>query len=221
MIPLAWYGGLENDKAAVREGKGVVLHADSTVCRVLSYAKQKFCLHGYPSCAFIRMIASDAECVFRFHEVDYCAYPCYCYMQVDEEDAKALTLLYRRFCEVKNDPLFADFISTYKQSDNASTLSLEGGEGQMAIALTYNGTVLGKVSFRFRVKQVENSDSCTARVVEFNKKKFIDDIYRLMVAYGNPPALAAAKVMVNNILLDYARQMRAQGVEFDPSLFDG
>jgi hypothetical protein len=220
MISLAWYGGIDSDKSAVREGKGIVLHADSTVCRVLSFHKEKFCLSGYPSCEYIRMVASDSECVFQFNGKDYCSYPSYCYAQIEEGDAQGMTLLYRRYCEVKNDPQFLDFISTYKSSEDASKLKFEDGLGQMAIAITYNGTVLGKVSFQFRVKRVEGSD-CDARVVEFNKKKFVEEVYKLMVAYGNPPALAAAKVMVNNILMDYARQLRVQGVEFDPTLFDG
>lgn len=219
MIPLVWYSGLEKDKAAILDGKGVVLYADSTVCRVLSFTQQKICLIGYPSCVFLHVMASDNDSIFNFNDRDYCLYPSYCYKQIKEDDEDELIYLYRRFCETKSDPSFQDFISTYRESEDASMLSLEDDIWQMAIIIAYHGTILGKITFRFRVKPVDDIDY-EMRVVEFNKKKFIDDIYQLMVAYGNPPVLTDVKNMVENILLDYAKQLKVQRVEFDPSLFD-
>ncbi len=227
MIPLKWYRGIQSDIEAVSSGHGVVLYANEHTCRILTKLKTKILLTAYPSkeqCRIITLYNSIGT--FEFSGYTYCEQPSYLYGSVSCNDKEKVLALYKRYCEVDNDPQMDQFMLSWKRTHQMQATPLtimchqKDSESDLqssyVLAVTYEGKVLGQVGFSFSIKDLGH----VSRVVNLDKKKLIEDVYILLKRYSSSPVREDVKVFVDNVLSDLARQLQMHGIEFDHSLFD-
>lgn len=220
---LEWYKGIEADRAAIKEGKRVVLHADRDLCRVMimSGDGKLVRIRGFPSKERVRAAAADPDFFFSFDGKQYVQIPCMEYSAIPSDSTDAtLKEMYRKYCECPEDESFSQFINTWRKSAQSPkpTLSVYKNYARCTFVVTLENKAIGNITFDLQTKVADVTGVC--RVVGCDKQRIVDDIHRLIANYGNSPAREDLLVYANNILREFARQLREQGIEFDPTLFD-
>lgn len=220
---LVWYRGIEADVAAAKNKKNVILHADENVCRILTFTNNVLQIVGFPAVDRVKVVAaSDSPVSFTFNGFEYLDNPSFIYRTITPDKEEELIAVYRCYCENEQDEEFDRFLHSHtetRRDGESIEIDPDSCGGKFHLVITHEKKALGKIEASFKLKPTGRSNP-SSRITEFNKKQFIDDLHRLMVAYGNPPVREVTRVFADNILANYAKTLLKRGIEFFPQLFD-
>lgn len=225
MIPLRWYEGIDKDVETAISGNGVVIHADEHVCRVLMKYESKLGLCGFPSKQRLNFISAHKDTPFlRFNGVEYCADPCYVYAVANPQNKNNIKAMYMAYLGTSIDMQLDTFLATRRETMRSLVVPSKNkkdadSENKYFIIISHDGKTLGRVEFSVMLKEIDDND-CFFRVVHFDKKGFRTEVNRLIDGYGKSFSTDQSIAFIDNLLRDFAVQLKYRAIDFDPVLFD-